>query len=556
MSGPRPMHSCWCARNRRIESRWRRWGAILSVMKSTCVHRVFTKLLALCFAWPSVLFAAGPGDELFTNGLIHRLQITIPTENISALRTNAREYVHATIRDGTNVYPVGIHLKGSVGSFRGIDGKPGLTISFDKFMPEQRFLGLRKIHLNNSVEDPSYMNELIGNELFRAAGVPAPRVTHGLVELNGRPLGLYVLKEGFAEEFLARYFRHPDGNLYDIARDGHDVDEQMEKALGRGPNDRSDLDALTAAAVEPDLDRRLSSLQRVLDLDRFISFMAMEILLGHRDGYCLARNNFRVYEDVDSGRMVFFPHGMDVLFGNARALVQPVMKGLVARAITEVPEGKRTYRGRCSLLLTNVFKLEQINSRIDAALAQLRPVLDHDAATALEREAAALKQRIASRVADAGKQLQQAPLELLRFQDQTATVTGWQPMDVPAGGSLVQTNAADGKNVLAIHAGPVTSASWRAKVLLSRGKYRFEALARTIGAEPLKFGKNHGATLRVVGATFTRPSALLRDTAWTKLQAPLEVTEKEKEVELVCELRASKGTATFDLPSLRIVREQ
>ena len=44
---------------------------------------------------------------------------------------------------------------------------------------------------------------------------------------------------------------------------------------------------------------------------------------GHRDGYCLARNNFRVYHDVDSGRFVFFPHGMDVLFGNPRAAIEP-----------------------------------------------------------------------------------------------------------------------------------------------------------------------------------------------------------------------------------------
>src|SRR6185436_13454519 len=171
----------------------------------------------LAFAVP--VPGAEAGDDLFTNGPLLHLQISVPQESVSALRTNARDYVRATVREGSNVWSsVGIHLKGSVGSFRNIDAKPALTLSFDKFAPEQRFHGLRKIHLNNSVEDASYMNELLGSELFRAAGVPAARVTHALVELNERPFDLYVLKEGFTEEFLARYFRHPDGNLYDISR--------------------------------------------------------------------------------------------------------------------------------------------------------------------------------------------------------------------------------------------------------------------------------------------------------------------------------------------------
>ena len=138
---------------------------------------------------------------------------------------------------------VGLHIKGRVGSFRPIDDKPALTLSFDKFTPGQRFYGLRKVYLNNSVEDPTYLNEALGSELFRAAGVPAPRVGLAKVELNGRPLGLYVLKEGFAEEFLALYFRDPKGNLYDNDT-GHDVDERLAKhnagkgaryTRGRGP---------------------------------------------------------------------------------------------------------------------------------------------------------------------------------------------------------------------------------------------------------------------------------------------------------------------------------
>jgi spore coat protein CotH len=511
-------------------------------------------LLALaCGAADS--FAQAPGADLFTNAPVRRLEITIPADGLAELRNSARQYVTASVREGTNTFAkVGIHLKGSIGSFRAVDSKPAFTLSFDKLVADQRFHGLRKIHLNNSVEDASYMNELLGSDTFRAAGVPTPRVTHAVVELNGRRLGLYVLKEGFTEDFLGLYFRHATGNLYDIARDGHDVNEAMEKAAGANPGDRSDLGALTAAAEEPDLARRWSRLQTTLDMDRFLSFMTLEVLLGHRDGYCLARNNFRVYHDVDSGRMIFFPHGMDVLFGNARAALEPRMNGLVARAIMEIPEGRRAYRSRCALLMTNIFDVKKMTARIDGTLPTLRPALLREEAASLEREAAALKQRIDARAIELEKQLREPPLELLRFHEGIAKLSGWQPFDVPDGGGMVRTNSSDGKSILAIHAGPVTSAAWRAKVLLPPGQYRFEGSVKTAAVTALNFGKNHGATLRVSGAPAIRPPGLLGDKAWKTLQVPFQTTEREQEVELVCDLRASRGTAWFDVESLHLVR--
>ena len=83
--------------------------------------------------------------------------------NFNKLRRNPRDYVRATIREGDQVYEeVGIHLKGAAGSFRPVDGdKPAFTLNFDKFVDRQKFHGLDKLSLNNSVQDPSYMTEAI-----------------------------------------------------------------------------------------------------------------------------------------------------------------------------------------------------------------------------------------------------------------------------------------------------------------------------------------------------------------------------------------------------------
>jgi hypothetical protein len=246
---------------------------------------------------------------------------------------------------------------------------------------------------------------------------------------------------------------------------------------------------------------------------------------------------------------------MDVLFGNPRALVDLRMNGLVAQAIVEMPEGRRAYRSRCIQLFTNQFNVAQMHARIDDTLLYLRPALPRDDATALDREAAALKARITARAQDLEKQLAKPPLELLRFTDGTANLGDWQPVDVPEGGTLSPNSSVDGKRTLSIQAGPVTSASWRTKVLLPPGRYRFEGAVKTSGVDPLKFGRNHGAGLRIAGPSVARSTLFRGNQAWTHAQVSFNTSAREQEVELICELRASKGVAWFELRSLRLVRE-
>ena len=497
------------------------------------------------------------GGDLFAGGGVRHLRLEVAPDDLAGLRRDSRRYVRATVREGKESYGnVGVHLKGRTGSFRGIDGKPSLTLNFGRFTFDQRFHGLRKIHLNNSVEDPSYLNEYLGGEIFRAAGVPAPRVAFALVELNGRKLGLYTLKEGFTEDFLKLYFQHTNGNLYETGTDpeSHDVNGPMKRSLGEGSNDRADLRALAAAAQEPDLARRWQQLEQVLDVGRFVSFMAAEVLICHRDGYCLARNNFRIYHDVETDKLMFLPQGMDNLLGRPDLTWQPRMAGLVAKAVWEVPEGRRRYRERIGVLLTNVFKVAELTDRVNQLVAQIRPALNGRAARELEQQASVVKERIAQRALELGKQLSEPEPRPVPFENDIAKPTGWRIVDKPAGGRLEQCRALDGRAALRITAGPVTAASWRAKVLLAAGRYRFEGLATTAGVIPLKFGKSKGARLRVSGLEASPSHELIGDSTWQPLAVEFAVGPGAEEVELICELRASKGEVWFDLESLRLVR--
>ena len=494
------------------------------------------------------------GNDLFTNGAVRRIRIELEPQCLQALRKESRRYVLATLySEGTTYRDVGIHLKGATGSFRGIDDKPSLTLDFGRFTGGQKFHGLRKIHLNNSVEDPSFVNELIGSELFRSAGVPAPRVSHARVEMNGRPLGLYVLKEGFTEDFLGIYFKRVDGNLYDTDW-GHDVGERMKRLSGRDPeNKQRDLETLAAATREMDLGRRWQGLEDSLDLDRFFTFMALEVMICHRDGYCMARNNFRIYYDPETGKAVFLPHGMDQLFGKADLPWKPHMAGLVARSALETPEARQRYEAQFRAIFTNLFIVDRLTNSVNQIVAGLRPFLEKSEFKGIEREAATVRDRIVQREIKLRRQLSRPEPAPPDFKDGIARLSGWVKADEPAGGRMEKTNGRI--PVLHIVAGPVTGATWRTTARLRRGRYRFEGLGRIASVRALPYGRNQGAGLSVAGR-LEQPFNFTGDSPWKTLAIDFEVHSDEEEVEFVCQLRASAGEAWFDQSSLRLFQRR
>jgi spore coat protein H len=371
------------------------------------LHRLLRKtLLALVFVVAGLVRgkeekpnqnSASAGD-LFAQPQVYRLKIDLSPAAEQALQRDARTYVKATVREGDKVYSdVGLRLKGNA-SFQTLDKKPSLALKFNEFVHGQDFHKRSKILLNNAHQDPSYLCEAIAGEIFRNAGVPAAKVTFALVQLNGREIGLYVMSEAANREFLSQYFSKSKGNLYEGVNT--DVGDKLEKDSGDGSEDQYDLKSLAVAAKDPDAAQRLKRLESLLDLDRFISFIAVEVMIGHHEGYAMARNNYRIYHDPASGRMVFIPHGLDNLFATPDAPLSPEWKGLIAKAVLESPEGKRRYRERMTKLLASVFQPATLQTRIDALAAKVRPALaerNEAAAKTFDSALTQLRYRVAQR---------------------------------------------------------------------------------------------------------------------------------------------------------------
>jgi hypothetical protein len=433
-------------------------------------------------------------------------------------------------------------------------------LNFDKFEPRQAFHGLHKISLNNSVQDPSYLCEKICREIFISAGVPVPRAAHAMVTLNGRDLGLYVVLEGANKQFLKRYFSNASGNLYDGGF-CKDIRASQPVNCGDNPKDHSGLKALISAVRERN--PNFARLEQVLDVDRFLSMVAIEMMLCHWDGYTLNRNNWRVFHDLDSNKMVFIPHGLDQMFDLGRQfdpgsrIAPQHVSGDVARAILGTQVGQRRYHERVSQLYTNVFKVDEITSRVDEIVAGIRPVLveSHpEVARSLQQQASRLKQRIVRRGASLRRQLG-VPIEPSQFSgDGVIRLAGWKPSSVLSGNpTLTQVNDPAGKPLLAINAGTGTSSgSWRTRIVLGAGRYQFEGRVRLMDVTLDEGDIRGGAGLRISKGIM--PRKLTGTSEWADYWYPFAVEDEVADVELICELRAAKGEAWFDPSSLRLVR--
>jgi hypothetical protein len=349
------------------------------------------------------------------------------------------------------------------------------------------------------------------------------------------------------------YFKNLGGDLFEPG-EGHDVNQHLKRvAIAAKKRGRDCLGQLAAVCMEENPQGQWKELGKVLDREAFITFVALEVMLCHRDGYCLARNNFRVYHDRDSDRILFLPHGMDQLFGSADLPWEPHMAGLVARAVLTTPEGKQRYRERFTSLFTNLFQVERLSNRVNQIVSHFRLFLTDSEFANVRTEAGLVRERIQQRQANLAMQLMQPELQPLEFQDGIARLLDWRKMDEPTAGKMEQCASPDGTPALHIITRGDTQASWRTKALLKPGHYRFTGKARVAGVQPLGYGIHQGAGLRLSGAS--RQSAnLTGDSSWRELQAQFELDNQPAEVELVCELRASQGEAWFDLASLRVLQ--
>ena len=344
------------------------------------------------------------------------------------------------------------------------------------------------------------------------------------------------------KDFLKRHFGSGKGNLYEAYL--QDIDERVEQDNGDDQS-REDLRALYNACLIDDSSGRWERLDEILDIDRFPSFVAMELLTSHWDGYAMQVNNYRIYHDPKSDKMVFITHGLDATFRRPNLSIEPSLKSLVARAVLTTPLGEELYQERIEALFASVFDLPVICTRMDKALSKIRSSgLSAPDIAEIARRAGLIRERIELRARRVAEQLCGIEPETMQFDAAGfGYPVSWR--DEPdSSGAILDRVKAGRRDTLHIRGREGQKrASWRSQIFLKPGWYRFEGMARmTMNSGP--------ARLRISGDT--RNPGVPGNGTWQRLSHDFAVHAGGLDVELVCELNALRGDVWFDLGSLRV----
>ena len=315
---------------------------MLHITPRSLVSVLLAGVLAACGSDLSGEGGGAAGDlteALYAPARILDVDIELPAEDWDALRNQTRLFYDtfsgectsspfdspfswfegSVTIDGEYLAQVDVRKKGFIGSLS--SERPGLKLDLGEFVEGQTYSGARRLTLNNSVGDPSYVRQCVGYSAFRRAGIAAPRCNFARVSVNGEDLGLYVNVEPLKRPFLERAFGSAEGNLYEgtvsdfTEAEVYMLEPKNHEETWEGPGTIRDDVRWLLDALAVDDDQLLEALEAVLDLDEFYTYWAMEALLEHTDGYAANRNNYYVYADPADGRFRFVPWGIDLILG-------------------------------------------------------------------------------------------------------------------------------------------------------------------------------------------------------------------------------------------------
>lgn len=334
-----------------------------------------------------------------------RINLTISEQNIAALVAAPKEYVPATFRfrdaagillPSTGALQVGVRTKGSVGSTGGgavniQNGKIGLKVKFNWSVPGQEFLGLKRLTLNNMMQDPSMVRDALSYRLFKEMGLIAPRTGFAKVYIDSGSgfdyQGLYLNLESYDEIMMARWrtsMQHMfdatwapswnsgsqscSGNWFapEITVTGYRCNFEVDRG---DPTNVDDIGALAEALIG---NERLSDeAKKIVDVSQVARFFAVEKYISHWDGQSgsppWTPNNYRMYSDKN-GKIELLPWGTD---GTWYAFSTPLPDWIAG---TPFDGGMETFYYSRSKLFMQCIADDQCNSEYLKALKKISEI--------------------------------------------------------------------------------------------------------------------------------------------------------------------------------------
>jgi spore coat protein CotH len=297
-------------------------------------------------------------DDLFNDNVVHEVRLTLHAADWQKLRVGFLDdtYYPAVFQWNDQVIEdIGIRSRGN-GSRH--PDKPGLRIDFNRYAAGQEFLGLKSLVLDNLTQDQTMMAERISMQVFRRMGLPAPRVAHARLLVNGALVGLYTIVEPVDKGFLKRNLGEDGGYLYDyewafdynfeyLGPDGNAYSPiPFQPQTNESNPDPAPIERMLRAINESTDEAFLDAVSQYLDLKLFLDYLAVETYLGETDGLLgtWGVNNFYLYRLKGRNLSILIPWDKDVtLRAVDRSIWENVERNVLTRRLLAIPDYRDYY---------------------------------------------------------------------------------------------------------------------------------------------------------------------------------------------------------------------
>jgi spore coat protein CotH len=335
---------------------------------------------------PSAI-AGVAGAAMFDATRLHEVRLVMDPADWASLRAHYltdQYYAARVLVDGASLDQAGVRSRGS-GSRNA--AKPALKVDFDRYVPGQELQGYKNVILDNQITDPSFLRERLSYAVFEAMGIAAPRNAFARLFVNDAYWGLYQITEPVSKPFLHSRLGEEGGNLFEynwlfawdfspLGRRASDyVPAVFQPQTNEDHLDASALVDFVAAASEGDDASFARTMTPWLDLDRFVTQLAVENATAESDGLLghQGMNNFYLYQYEGQRRFVFVPWDKDTAFATDRVPVYDrVETNVLARRLLLDAALRQRYVAELRRAVTSYVNDAWLGPRLEQAYAQVR----------------------------------------------------------------------------------------------------------------------------------------------------------------------------------------
>lgn len=330
--------------------------------------------------------------------------------------------VKATVEfDGQTLDEIGLRYKGNSTFMASRNTlKKSFKLDFNQFVKKQKFLGLTKLNLNNNALDGSQIREAVSYEIFRQAGVPAPRTAFARVYLtvpgehDKKYLGMYTIVEQVDERFLQNHFPAKDGLLLKPERigampyygdDWSQYAKPYDAKNDATPDETSRFIALVKLVNQGTDEEFKERIRSFININAFMRFLALNGLMANMDSILAMGQNYYIYHDTTEDQFHWLPWDLNMSFGgfpsgspeqmmNLSIAHPHAGKHVLIDRLLAIPEIRRAYLEQVRDLTAQVFTTSNINAIIEKVKVTVRPAIADESTQALTQFDNAMKETL------------------------------------------------------------------------------------------------------------------------------------------------------------------